>query len=139
MATNAESEATNQWLPLYAFAGHMAADFPLQSDGMAEQKFDSSIVRASHVAVHAFAMVPTILASDWSWRQRVTFLAALSAAHYAIDSRRWAEPRDGFETRLIWFDQAYHIVSLAICVAITQRVSTMESDTPTSVTTSWTI
>lgn len=113
--------ASPQWLPLYALAGHMAADFPLQPDDMAAQKFDSRIVRARHVAVHVAAMVPTVLASDWSWRQRATFLTTLAVTHYAIDSRRWAEPREGFETRPIWFDQAYHIIALAVCAGVSQR------------------
>ena len=113
---------TTQWLSLYALAAHLAADFPLQSDKMASKKFDSGLVRAKHVAIHVIAMVPTALAADWSWRQRVTFLSALAATHYAIDTRRWSTPRDGFETRPIWFDQAFHVVALAICAGVAQRV-----------------
>ena len=89
----------SDWLSLYALAGHMAADFPLQTDHMAAHKFESDLVRAAHVAVHAVAQVPTVLAADWSWRQRATFLATLAATHYAIDTRRWAENFDGFPTR----------------------------------------
>lgn len=115
-------ERGSQWLPLYALAGHMAADYPLQTDDMAARKFDNSTVRARHVAVHVAAMVPTVLASDWSWRQRGAFLAALAATHYTIDTRRWVEPVEGFETFPIWYDQALHIIALAACVGVSQRV-----------------
>ena len=113
--------ASSQWLPLYALAGHMAADFPLQTDDMAANKFESSAVRAGHVAVHVAAMVPTVLASDWSWRQRAAFLATLAATHYAIDTRRWVEPVEGFPTFPIWYDQALHVIALTVCAGVAER------------------
>jgi len=122
MGDTTDRDEFERWLPLYALAGHMAADFPLQTDGMAANKFDSWLVRATHVAVHVAAMVPTVLASDWSWRQRGTFLVTLAATHYTIDSRRWAEPTDEFPTFSIWYDQALHIVTLAVCVGVAERV-----------------
>ena len=112
----------SDWLSLYALAGHMAADFPLQTDHMAANKFESDLVRAAHVTVHAVAQVPTVLVADWSWRQRATFLATLAATHYVIDTRRWAENFDGFPTRALWFDQALHIVALAVCAGVAERV-----------------
>ena len=111
----------SDWLPLYALAGHMAADFPLQTDDMAARKFDSRAVRARHVAVHVVALLPTVLASDWDWRRRVSFLVALATTHYAIDSRRWVEPKEGFETFPIWYDQALHIIALAVCVGVVEQ------------------
>lgn len=122
MASDGSRRATSGWLPLYALAGHMAADFPLQTDDMSEQKFDSDLVRAKHVGVHVIAMIPTVLAADWSWRQRAAFLVILAATHYAIDTRRWSTPREGFETRPIWFDQTFHVVALAVCVEVAERV-----------------
>jgi len=113
---------SDDWLPLYALAGHMAADFPLQSDNMAARKFDSRRVRAKHVAVHVAAMAPAVLAAEWSWRQRVAFLAALAATHHGIDTRRWVEPTDGFPTFPVWYDQALHVVALAVCVGVAERV-----------------
>ena len=107
---------------LYALAGHVLADFPLQTDEMAVEKFDSRETRARHVAVHVVSMLPMVLASNWTWRQRVTFLALFAVAHYCIDSKRWVEPKEGFETWPIWYDQSLHLGALALCVAITQRV-----------------
>lgn len=120
--SDTEVDEGSQWVSVYALAGHMAADYPLQTDGMAARKFDSQLVRARHVAVHVAAMVPTVLASDWLWRQRGTFLVTLAATHYTIDSRRWTEPTDEFPTFPVWYDQALHIVALAVCVGVAERV-----------------
>lgn len=103
---------------LYALAAHAAGDFPLQTDRMAAEKFDSRIVRAEHVSVYTLAFVPVAFATDWSTHQRVVFLAGIWGSHFAVDSRRWKEPIEGFETRPLWFDQAYHIITLALVWAL---------------------
>lgn len=106
-------------LGLYALAAHAAGDFPLQTDRMAAEKFDSDRVRAEHVSVYTTAFLPVALAADWSNRQRAVFLAGIWGTHYAIDTRRWKEPVEGFESFPVWFDQALHIISLAVVFALT--------------------
>lgn len=108
----------SDWLPLFALASHAAGDFPLQSDRMVAEKFDSSWVRAKHIAVYTTAFIPTVRATDWGPRQSARFLLTLAATHYAIDSRRWAENREGFPTRALWFDQAFHVIALAACAGV---------------------
>lgn len=112
----------SSWLPLYALASHAAGDFPLQSDDMAARKFDSPFARAKHVAAYTAAFVPTVLASEWGRADTARFLAALTASHFAIDSRRWVEPKTGFETFPVWYDQALHLVALAAAVAFAEGI-----------------
>ena len=116
------SDETSQWLPLYALASHFAGDFPLQSNHMARRKFDNPVVRLAHVAVYTATFVPMVTCTDWSRRQSAAFLATLAVTHYAIDSRRWAENFDGFPTRALWFDQSFHLIALAVCVGVAERV-----------------
>lgn len=113
----------DSWLPLFTLASHAAGDFPLQSDRMAAEKFDSRAVCAAHAGVYTAAFVPTVLVSGWDWKQSTRFLVMLAVSHYVIYSRRWAEPRDGFPTRPIWFDQSYHLIALAGCVAVADRTA----------------
>lgn len=108
------------WLPLYALAAHFAGDFPLQTDRMAAQKFDNSLVRAFHVAVYTAAFVPVTRASEWGRARSTLFLTTLAATHFVIDSRRWVEPKDGFETFPMWYDQALHIIALAFSVVVSK-------------------
>jgi len=95
-------------LTLYALAAHAAGDFPLQTDWMAGNKFDSRTARAVHVAVYTACYIPVVLKSGWSKRQALTFLGTITATHFAIDSRRWNENVP------IWYDQALHVISLAV-------------------------
>lgn len=112
------SAANSHPIGLYALAAHAAGDFPLQTDRMAAEKFDSDRVRAEHVSVYTASFFPVALAADWSTRQRAVFLAGIWGTHYAIDTRRWFENRDGFPTRSVWFDQALHVIALAVVFAI---------------------
>lgn len=109
-------------IPLYALAAHAAGDFPLQSDWMAANKFDSRKARAVHVAAYTAAFIPVAIASGWTNRQSVAFLGTLATTHFAIDSRRWNENVP------IWFDQALHIVSLALSFALADRQQDTGSD-----------
>ena len=121
--TNAtEPAGRSRWLPLFAIASHAAGDFPLQSDRMAAEKFDSRPVRAAHVATYTLAFVPTVIAAGWGPRRSLAFFTTLATSHFTIDSRRWAEQREGFKTRPVWFDQALHLIALAIAVGVVERV-----------------
>lgn len=108
---------------LYAIAAHFAGDFPLQSDRMAAAKFEDARVRAEHVTVYVATFLPVVIATDWSRRQAVVFLGGLWGSHYAIDSRRWADPVEGFPTRPLWFDQAFHLIALAVLVAVVRTLA----------------
>lgn len=112
-----------EFLTLYALAAHFAGDWPLQSDWMADQKLDSAWVRTQHVAVYTLVFVPLVVAAEWSALAGGLFLALLAGSHWLIDSRRWKQPVDGFESRPIWFDQAYHFVALGVVVALAEVVS----------------
>nr|WP_276516799.1 DUF3307 domain-containing protein [Halomicroarcula pellucida] len=89
-------------------ASHAAGDFPMQSDRMAAEKFDSRRVRAAHVAVYTLGFVPAVATSDWSLRQSAAFLATIASTHYAVDSQRWNDAVP------IWYDQALHVIAMAL-------------------------
>ncbi len=115
------STRSHQMLPLYALAAHAAGDFPLQTDEMAANKFDDSTVRAKHVATYTSTFLPVALAADWTNRQRAVFLATIFGTHYVIDTRRWKDPVPGFEAFPVWFDQALHIIALAVASYIAEE------------------
>lgn len=98
--------------PLNALAAHAAGDFPLQSDWMAEQKLDSPLARAVHVAVYTASFLPVVRSANWSRRQSIAFLAMIASTHFVIDSRRWNDDVP------VWFDQALHLIALALAVAV---------------------
>ena len=97
---------------LYALASHAAGDFPLQTDRMADEKFDNRQVRARHVAVYTAAFIPAILTTEWDGRQIAAFLGTVAATHFVIDSRRWNDAVP------IWYDQALHVIVLAVATAL---------------------
>lgn len=107
---------------LLALASHVAGDFPLQTNRMASEKFENSQVRAEHVSVYTASFLPFTVAMDWTNRQRATFLCLLWGSHFVIDTRRWAENYEGFPTRSLWFDQAFHIIALALAVVLTEVI-----------------
>ena len=99
---------------------HALADFPLQTDNMAANKFDDAIVRGLHAWVHMLA-VAVVLVPIWPGHAAVG-MAALSVfvGHFLIDTRRWAEPKDGFKAYPIAVDQSLHlawIFAVAVNVA----------------------
>jgi len=99
---------------LAILAAHLAADFPLQTDRMAAEKFDNHMVRLSHVAVHGITLfAAVVLATDASLETALGFASLGMLAHDQIDMRRWAEPKDGFEAYPVWVDQSLHVISLA--------------------------
>lgn len=98
---------------LQLLAAHAAGDFPLQTDWMAENKIDSPFARAVHVTAYTAAFVPV--------RRNPLFLGLLWVSHFAIDSGRWSENVP------IWYDQALHIIALAIVSEIADR--SIDSDT----------
>ena len=93
---------------LSLLAAHAAGDFPLQTDRMAKEKFNSYRVRAAHVAVYTLGFVPVVAMTDWTLRQSAAFLAALATTHYAVDSQRWNDAAP------VCYDQALHVIALAM-------------------------
>jgi hypothetical protein len=106
---------------LRALAGHFAGDYPLQTDWMAATKFDDPLVRATHVSICTAAQAPAALSADWSRRQQLVYLVTVWFTHFVIDTQRWQEPVDGFETFPVWYDQALHIISLAVAEWLASR------------------
>lgn len=104
---------------LILLAGHLAADWPLQPDWMAAKKLTHPKVRAAHVAVYTTTVTATAaLATNWPPAALAAFAVGIGVPHYVVDSKRWKEPVEGFESRPIWFDQVYHIVTLALVAGI---------------------
>ena len=116
-------DSPNEMLPLYLLGAHAAGDFPLQTDEMAANKFDSAFVRAKHVTSYSLPFVGATALSEWSTKQRVVFLLGNWLTHFAIDTKRWKEPTEGFESFPVWYDQALHVVALSIMVALTETLS----------------
>jgi len=96
---------------LYLLAAHALGDFPLQSDHMAEHKLDDAVIRGYHVAVYTLVFTPLAL-YRWPREAAGLFLGLVAIMHFVIDSRRWNENVP------IWYDQALHIISLAIAVSV---------------------
>lgn len=106
------SETNDETLQL--LAAHAAGDFPLQTDWMAQNKFESPLARAVHVTTYTAAFVPV--------RRSPLFLVLLWISHYAIDSRRWNDAVP------IWYDQALHIIALALVSEVADRYGSTEGD-----------
>lgn len=99
---------------VYVLAAHAIADFPLQTDRMAAEKFDDWWVRYLHSSVHAICTLPAAFLLFGGWFEPIAFAYILGWIHYAIDTRRWAPPKEGFEDYPVWVDQSLHIASIAI-------------------------
>jgi len=113
---------SNDLLSLYLLAAHTGGDFLLQTNHMATHKFGSTFVRAKHVSAYSLPFVGAAALSSWSTRQRVAFLAGNWVTHFAIDTKRWKEPAEGFETLPVWFDQALHVTSLGLLAALVEAI-----------------
>ena len=101
-------------ISLYIIAAHLTGDFIFQTDEMAQKKFDSHTWRTGHVQMYTTAFIPIVLITPLPWM----FLFAVAIPHWIIDSRRWVEPKDGFESYPVVVDQTLHILSLAIAAGI---------------------
>lgn len=108
---------------LYLLAAHFLGDWPLQTDRMAVEKFDNTRVRATHVAIYTATVTAVyLLATTPTAVQAAVFAGVIGVTHFVVDSRRWKPAVDGFPTRALWFDQVYHILTLAAAVAIIEVV-----------------
>lgn len=108
-------------LGLWLVTAHLLADFTFQPGWMARQKLKDSLIRSAHVYIH---IVFTAAFLMWSYSGTVLFtiLLWIALSHYAIDSRRWVEPREGWShdgEMWVWLnDQILHLVSLSLVPAV---------------------
>lgn len=107
---------------LAILAAHLVADFPLQTDKMAAQKFESWRVRAVHALVHAPFYLPAALLAFQSDLQAVIFTAIATAGHFLVDTRRWGKPKDHAPWWPIAVDQTMHVTTLALAAAAVEVV-----------------
>jgi len=99
-------------ISLYLLTAHLMGDFVIQTDRMAAEKLHSRSVRAFHVATYSVPFLP--LLSLTSTTGSLVFVLSNGVLHYAIDTRRWAEPKDELESYPIIIDQIMHLTVLTI-------------------------
>jgi hypothetical protein len=100
---------------LLLLSAHLVADFPLQTEKMAKKKFSSPLIRAQHVAVHTIVMGIVLVLTGF---MSLPFLVSYTLSHYIIDSRRWADEKEGIAGWPIIIDQILHITVLAVLAAL---------------------
>ena len=93
-------------------AAHALGDFPLQLDWHAANKFDSAFVRFHHAGVHALLAMIAVVPFITTAGEVVLPGVGIFVAHFVIDTRRWAEPKDGFAGYPIAVDQSLHLASI---------------------------
>lgn len=98
---------------LALLAAHALADFPLQTDRMAAEKFNDAEARFGHAWIHLWVTCIVLWATPGiSAQTALPAAVAVAVLHYAIDSRRWADPKPDFEAYPLAVDQTLHLVSL---------------------------
>jgi hypothetical protein len=95
---------------------HLIADFPLQTDAMAQNKLGGGAYHLAHVAVH-LSLYLVVLYPIYGLTG-VSLAMFVAGCHGLIDTRRWAEPKDEFEDYPIWVDQSLHVASIAVAVVV---------------------
>lgn len=88
---------------------------------MAANKLTDWRVRAYHVGVYSLPFIVVALAYlPFSWA--VGFVGVNALVHFAIDTRRWAEPKEGFESYPIVIDQTMHVTTIAVLAAVVTQL-----------------
>lgn len=103
---------------LFILTAHLVGDFILQTDWMASQKLERPSVRFAHVLVYHLPFIGLVL--FFSPLDTLLFILASVVAHFVIDSRRWAEPKDELESYPIIVDQTLHLVTLTTILIVLQ-------------------
>jgi len=105
-----------------ALSAHLIADFPLQPDWMARGKTESYAVLAAHVTVHTVVLSVFLYGlTPLPLDTLGTVVAAVSAVHALIDTRRWVSPNEEWVQPMLWVwlnDQIRHISSSAIILSV---------------------
>jgi hypothetical protein len=96
---------------LALISAHLIADFPLQTNWIAKNKLSSWKIRLIHVFIHyivTFALIIPFLTVGKA--HGIAFF--ISSVHFFIDTRRWAEEKEGLKSYPIIVDQTMHIFTL---------------------------
>ena len=102
---------------LALLSAHLLADFPFQSDEIADKKMDDHFVRFTHAGVHAwFTFLFAVLVVEPPSALYISMLVL--GAHWIIDSRRWVEPKEDFELYPVVVDQTMHVTSLFLIAVL---------------------
>jgi len=102
---------------LALLSAHLLADFPYQTDRMADKKMDDHFVRFTHAWVHGMiTFLFTALVIEPMSALYISMLVL--GAHWIIDSRRWVEPKDDFELYPVVVDQTMHVTSLFLIAVL---------------------
>lgn len=99
-------------------AAHLLADFPLQTNTMASEKFDDSEVRMQHCTVHLLLYGFAGLLLGFGPILTTGIAVSIATLHFVIDTRRWVAPKEEFEDYPIWVDQALHVASIALALVL---------------------
>lgn len=102
---------------LLLLAAHLLGDFPLQPRWMAREKVDDHGVRFVHVVIHTILVFVLLTLGGVAPEIPSMFYGAYAASHFAIDTRRWVEPRDDFPTWHYVVDQIMHVTAIALVSA----------------------
>lgn len=100
---------------LYLLTAHLIGDFPMQPEWMATEKLHSRSVRGLHVITYSLPFLPLLALT--SPVKGLIFAVSNGAVHYAVDSRRWAEPKDHWSPPEMWvwfIDQIIHLSTLTV-------------------------
>lgn len=95
--------SANPWPVIKPIAGHLGADYGMQSASMAINKNDCILWRLAHVAIIAAAHLAVAMTSEATPRQRAEYVAFNVSTHFAADSVRLPK----------WADQIIHIAAAA--------------------------
>lgn len=91
--------AANPWPVVKPLAGHVGADYGMQSCRMAAQKNGCILWRLAHVAIIAGSHAMVAATSETSNRNRVEYVVFNTATHYAADCIPLPK----------WVDQIIHV------------------------------
>lgn len=104
---------------LWLLTLHLIGDFPLQPDWMAQRKVDEWQIRVLHCWIHAkLVWIMGVIALP-TWGDAAILSAWVFASHFAIDSRRWFNPKDGWGETWVWLnDQILHLIALSLALPV---------------------
>ena len=102
---------------LALLSAHLLADFPFQSDEMADKKIEDHFVRFVHAGFHG--MITFLFTALIIEPMSAFYISMLVlGAHWIIDSRRWVEPKEDFELYPVVVDQTMHVTSLFLIAVL---------------------
>jgi hypothetical protein len=100
-------------LGLDLIAAHLAGDYLLQTNAMAERKLHDWRIRLWHVSVYSLPFLLVLFVNDVKLTRALLFLGLNFVIHFILDSRRWASG-EKWAPRPIVIDQTLHVITLAV-------------------------